>query len=212
LREATVNLVPRPDTPVDLDVLVAGARACAAGERIRVVYRDRQDRTTDRRLDPHRMVSTGRRWYLVAQDVDRSTDPDGGWRTFRVDRIQSLEPTGHRSRPVDPPDAAEVVSTGTGVAPYRWAARVRVATDADDLRRRIPPTVGVIRPDGPDHAELTVGADDLDLLAGHLVSLGLPVEVLEPPELRARMREIGERLLRHHPPQTRMTSRPSSGT
>jgi predicted DNA-binding transcriptional regulator YafY len=197
LREATVHLAPGA-APVDLEVLVAGAHACATGERLRVVYRDRNDRLSERRLDPHRMVSTARRWYLVAQDVDRAGDADRGWRTFRVDRVVSLTGTGHRSRPVDPPDAAATVSAGISVAPYRWAARVRVATSADELRRRIPPTVGVVRPDGADHAELAVGADDLDALAGHLVALGLPFEVLEPPELRARVRRIGARLARAH--------------
>ena len=36
----------------------------------------------------------------------------------------------------------------------------------------VPPTVGVVRPDG-DGAVLTVGADDLDLLAGELALLAL---------------------------------------
>jgi predicted DNA-binding transcriptional regulator YafY len=197
LRDATVPL-GSPADPVDLERLVAAARACAAGERLRVVYRDRLDRLSERRIDPYRMVSTARRWYLVAQDVDRVGDGDRGWRTFRVDRIVTLTATGHRARLVDPPDAAAAVSAGISVSPYRWAARVRVATTAADLRRRIPPTVGVVGPDGADHALLDVGADDLDVLAGHLVALGVPFEVLEPAELRARLRATGARLARDH--------------
>ncbi len=62
---------------------------------------------------------------------------------------------------------------------------------------RVPPTVGTLEADGEDTI-LTVGADDLDLLAGHLVALGLPLEVLEPPELREHLVTLGRRLVRAH--------------
>ena len=199
LREATVQIGPA-GSGVDPDVLVAAAQASAAGQRVRMVYRDRQDRVTERRVEPYRMVSTGRRWYLVARDVDRAAarDDSGGWRTFRADRIQALEPTGHRFRLEDPPDAAALVSSGVSISPYRFAARIRFTTTADDLRLRVPPTVGVVDPDGPDHSTLSTGADSLDALAGHIISLGLEFEVLEPPELRERLGAIGAHLVEAH--------------
>ena len=39
-----------------------------------------------RLVEPNRLVTVGRRWYLVAWDVDRSD-----WRTFRVDRLTRPE-------------------------------------------------------------------------------------------------------------------------
>lgn len=54
---------------------------------------------------PFRLVSTGRRWYLVARDLDRD-----GWRSFRLDRITDPRPTGVRTRPADPPDPARFVA------------------------------------------------------------------------------------------------------
>ena len=37
---------------------------------------------SSRYVEPHRLVSLGRRWYLVAWDLDR-----GDWRSFRIDRL-----------------------------------------------------------------------------------------------------------------------------
>ncbi len=63
------------------------ASTVAGNERLRFSYRA-ADGTESRRLtEPHRLVSTGRRWYLVAYDLDRAD-----WRTFRVDRVSDPSP------------------------------------------------------------------------------------------------------------------------
>ena len=177
---------------VTAEVLVTVARAAAERERLHLTYVDREGRETERRIDPFRLVSTGRRWYLVALDVDRDE-----WRTLRADRIGAVRATGHRFRLDDPPDAAELVSRASGVSPYRYVARVVVHAPAAAVAAKVPPTVGVVA-DHPDGALLTVGADDLAFLAGHLVALDLPFEALEPPELRDLLRRAGRRLTSAH--------------
>jgi predicted DNA-binding transcriptional regulator YafY len=174
------------------EVLVTVARASAERERLQVTYVDREGRRSERRVDPYRLVSTGRRWYLVAFDVGV-----GDWRTLRADRITSVTPTGHRFRLEDPPDAAQLVSRASGVSPYRYAARVVVHASTEDLTAKVPPTVGMVEPH-PDGALLTVGADDLAFLAGHLVALDLPFEAIHPPELRDLLRRSGARLVAAH--------------
>ena len=191
LRSSIVTMAPAADE-VDADLLVTLAQACEGHERVTITYRDRDGRATERRTEPHRLVSTGRRWYLVANDVDRRD-----WRTFRVDRIGVATRTGHRFVPQDPPDAADLVGQAITSAPYRLQAVVRVAAPAPVLRARVPPTVGVVRPDG-DGSVLLVGADDMAYLAGHLVGLDLPFEVLEPPELREHLCRVGHRLVASH--------------
>ena len=62
--------------------------------------------STDRRIEPYRVVSVGRRWYLVAFDLDRAD-----WRTFRLDRMGAATRTGHGVHLVDPPDAAAFVQS-----------------------------------------------------------------------------------------------------
>ena len=193
LQETTVRLDRRADD-VDASLLVVIAQASAAQERVSLSYRDREGRVSERRVEPYRLVCTGRRWYLVAHDLDRAA-----WRTFRVDRIAEAVRTGHRFRLVEPPDAAALVSEAISVAPYRYVARIVIDAPAEEVARRVPPTVGVVEPDGLDRAVLTTGADDLDLLAGHLVGLGLSFEALEPPELRARLRRVARSLATSHP-------------
>ena len=54
-------------------------------------------RDSERLVEPYRLVSAGRRWYLVAYDNDRDD-----WRIFRVDRISEPRPTGCGSPPRTP--------------------------------------------------------------------------------------------------------------
>jgi predicted DNA-binding transcriptional regulator YafY len=48
---------------------------------------------TARHVEPVRLVASGRRWYLLAFDLDRDD-----WRTFRVDRTIDLRATGVRAQ------------------------------------------------------------------------------------------------------------------
>lgn len=200
LRASVVTLAPATDE-VGSDLLVTLAHACDGHERVALTYRDRDGVATQRRVEPHRLVSTGRRWYLVADDVDRQA-----WRTFRVDRIQVARLTGHRFTPsAELPDAAALVGEAITTAPYRHRAVVTFAAPADELRARIPPTVGVVEAHGSG-SRLTIGADHLSSLAGHLVALDLPFEVLEPPELRDLLRRVGTALVIAHPTTSPRTS------
>jgi predicted DNA-binding transcriptional regulator YafY len=179
---------------VDAATLVLLAQACAAQEQLRTTYTDRQGRVTDRRLEPYRLVNTGWRWYLVTHDIDRNA-----WRTLRVDRMSAVRRTGHRFRRTSEPDATALVREAVSIAPYRYHARVAIDAPVDEVRRRFPPTSGVIESDGRGGAVFVTGADRLEYLAGHLVALDLPFAVLAPPELRTLIRGIGERLLTTHP-------------
>jgi predicted DNA-binding transcriptional regulator YafY len=63
----------------------------------------------------------------------------------------------------------------------------------------VPSWVGTIDDDGDDGSTLTTGADSFQYLAGHLVSMGVPFEVLDPPELREHLLELADRLVANHP-------------
>ena len=95
---------------------MALAMCCRRGERVMFTYRDGADRVSERRVEPHRLVSLGRRWYLVGFDLDRDD-----WRTYRVDRISDLKATGHRNSPRETPDAGALVSEGVAVRVFERA-------------------------------------------------------------------------------------------
>lgn len=69
-----------PSDAVAPDVLVKIIRACRDTERLRVCYRDAGGLESERTLDPHRVVATARRWYLVAR-TSRACRPPGEHRT-----------------------------------------------------------------------------------------------------------------------------------
>ena len=87
LQTYTVSAPARGPT-VDADILTAIAAACRDRQRLRFDYRTHDGTGGARVVEPHRLVHTGRRWYLLAWDNDRHD-----WRTFRVDRMQPRLPT-----------------------------------------------------------------------------------------------------------------------
>lgn len=190
LHSVTVPLLGSGPT-ADGQLLATIAAACRDHEGLRFTYRDREQAASRRSVQPHRLVHTGRRWYLLAWDGDRED-----WRTFRVDRIEPGTSPGPRFRPRDLDDAevAERVSRGVSVAPYRYQATIRLHAPAAAIGERVPPSVGMVEADGPDRCILRVGSDSLDGIIGHTLFLGVDFEVLGPPELIEHVRTLTERL------------------
>ena len=93
VHDATVTLTREPTDSVEPDVLMTLARACRDHEHVAAEYVDRGGRATSRRLEPYQLVTTGRRWYLMAYDRDRQD-----WRSLRLDRMDDVRAVGSRSR------------------------------------------------------------------------------------------------------------------
>jgi predicted DNA-binding transcriptional regulator YafY len=176
---------------IELPSLMALAMCCRRGERVTFTYRSGDDRVSERRVEPHRLVSLGRRWYLVGFDLDRND-----WRTYRVDRVSALRQTGHRNTPRDTPDAAALVSEGVAVRVFETHARVLVHAAPHDAAMHIAPTVGIVEAAADDATTciVTIGGDP-DWIARYLVSLPVRFEVLEPVEVRNELRALAKRLL-----------------
>ena len=83
---------------VDAGLLTTLAQACRDDEPLEFGYTARAAEETRRRVEPHRLVSLGRRWYLVAYDRDRQD-----WRSFRVDRMTDAGTPGRGSGPATCP-------------------------------------------------------------------------------------------------------------
>jgi predicted DNA-binding transcriptional regulator YafY len=154
-------------------------------------YQRHDGTVSARKVEPHRLVHTGRRWYLVARDRERDD-----WRTFRVDRISGPRATGIRFTPHDPPDAAAFVADAITTAPYRFQARIRLRAPAHVVGARIPATAGVVEAVDDSSCLLATGADSLTYLAVQLAALGPDFAVLEPPELVDELKVLAGRLTR----------------
>jgi predicted DNA-binding transcriptional regulator YafY len=174
---------------VDSSTLATIAAACRDHHRLRFDYRRHDGTEIVRTVEPHRMVHTGRRWYLVAWDTDRRD-----WRTFRVDRIRPRIPTGPRFTPREPPDAdlGAFVRRGVDTALFRYRAQVTVYAPAQAITRRVPDAVAVEAVD-EQTCRVHAGADTPALLAIHILMLDADFEVDGPPELVEALRRVAER-------------------
>lgn len=190
--------VPGTGTPVEPELLIELGHAVRGTEQVRLEYRDRVGRESERRVEPYRIVVLGRRWYLLAFDLDRDD-----WRTFRLDRIHALHRSRWRFTPRPTvPDPAAHVQHSVSTAPYEHRASVVVDAPADLVVEYFPPPFGTVTPvrteEHPDGAacRLVTGAVELDDLAWVLARVPAPFTVESPDALRLRLASLADRLAR----------------
>ncbi|WP_020390032.1 helix-turn-helix transcriptional regulator [Kribbella catacumbae] len=184
----SVAVTPTVGASVSPEVVMAVATASRDHQRLRFDYRSHDGTSTIRTTEPHRLVHTGRRWYLVAWDLDRDD-----WRTFRLDRLEPRIPTGPRFTPREAPDLAD---TARGVASggYRYQARFILQAPAAQVTDRIANTVGTVESLDDSTCTLSTGANSLDELALYIGMLGIDFQVESPPELIDHVRDLTTRL------------------
>lgn len=168
----------RPVDVVDPRVLTTLAQAGRDAERLVFGYTAADGRASDRHVEPHRLLSAGRRWYLVAWDLDR-----GDWRSFRLDRVTGPHPTGARFAPRALPaeDLASFV-LDRAPAPVSHAVEVHVQAPADRVARRTGRWATVTALD-EDSCRLEMTTDSLDWAGFTVAVVGEPFTVVAPPEL-----------------------------
>ncbi|MFI0964097.1 helix-turn-helix transcriptional regulator [Streptomyces sp. NPDC021080] len=194
LQAATTPLTSGDGASIAPETLTVIASGIAGRERLRFAYRS-GDGTPSRRLtEPYRLVSTGRRWYLVAYDLDRED-----WRTFRVDRVSEPFATGarftHRELPTG--DAAEFLRQSMYRRQETYTFDVTFAAPAAFVAARVPAWVGAPEPIDEHSCRLRASSGDaVDWLAVRIAMVGCDFTVHEPRELVDYVRELGARLSR----------------
>lgn len=178
-------------TTVDGDALLQLARAVRDTVRVRFAYESREQTRSARTVEPVGLVATGRRWYLMAYDVDRDD-----WRTFRLDRMTRVAPTTWRFGEREHEDPAAYVQRAVASAAYRFQARIVVRAPLKGVAERTSVRSVVLTAIDDDTTLLEAGAETLYGLAFHLSLLGWEFEVLEPAELRTALAEMGGRAIR----------------
>jgi predicted DNA-binding transcriptional regulator YafY len=178
---------------VDPGLLALIAGAIRDRERLRLRYRDHAGTSTRRLIEPHRLVPTGRRWYLLAWDAGREA-----WRTFRVDRIEPMPSSAGRFSPREPPapDIAAYVRRGISAARDTHQARVLLHAALATVAPRVPASTGTLEAVDEHTCVLHTSADWLGGLAIYIAGIGVDFEVLDPPELAAEIGRLAERFTR----------------
>ncbi|MGX1562410.1 helix-turn-helix transcriptional regulator [Streptomyces sp. NPDC055506] len=192
LQAATMPLTSGDGPSIAPETLTVMASTVAGHERLRFAYRA-ADGTESRRLtEPYRLVSTGRRWYLVAYDIDRDD-----WRTFRVDRVREPFATGARFVPRELPSgsAAEFLRQSMQRQQQTYDFEVTFAAPADFVAARLPNWLGAPEPLDDSTCRLRGSTgDQVQWVAFRLAMLECDFVVHAPDELVGAVRELGSRL------------------
>lgn len=190
VHDSTVTLMsPSSDAPVAPDVLMTLARASRDHEHVSAGYVDIRGNATQRRLEPYQLVTTGRRWYLLAYDRDKQD-----WRSLRLDRMNDVRAQGSTFAPREAPDAAAYVQRSISSSPYRYVARVRFEAPQSVVAQHFSAASVTIEPDGPDRCIVTAGADDPERMVLLFAMVGCDFEVLSPPEVVRAAEAVSDRL------------------
>jgi len=179
---------PERPAPAHLDAVQG---AVIAGRQIVLGYVAREGQPTTRVVHPLGLATKAGSWYLVAET-------DAGRRTFRVDRIQSVEMTDD---PVQRPpgfelaDAWQMITTEIEHVRTPIVVRAYVEQPAMSHIRYSFGTrlrIGMAIDDGRVEVELR-GHSDWSI-ANDLAGFGGMVEVLDPPGVRQRLAAIAAEL------------------
>ncbi len=182
-------------TPTQVDATLLASLAAMSNDHVEATFRyaDRHGALTKRVVEPHGLVHTGSRWYLVAWDLDRVD-----WRTFRADRIEgrATARSPFVARDIPGGNAASLVSRAISSTPYAVRARILLHAPRSQVVEKVPPLAGFVVERSAKRCVLESGAHSLDTLAIHVAALGVDFQVIEPPELVQRIRAMAKRLTR----------------
>ncbi|UWX95961.1 WYL domain-containing protein [Arthrobacter zhaoxinii] len=149
-----------------------------------------------RRAEPHHLVASRGRWYLVGWDLDRND-----WRIFRADRITPRTPAGARFRQRDLPGGsvyAFVSARFRGAEPGKSPAEDWPCRGAVILHLPAADVVpfagdGTVEAVGSDRCRLEAGSWSWAALAASFGRFDAGLEVVGPPELAAAFGTLAAR-------------------
>lgn len=175
------------------------ARAVWDEHQLRIVHDRGRGQRSDRTIVPLGLVHKTGSWYLVAT---RGDEP----RVYRVDRIREARPTGVAGeRPVDFDLVRFWMAWERRYADSlpTFTVRARLGRSARQFRDALGP----LAPRGIDEeivgadgwATMTLQFDDIGVAAAAMLALAPEIEVLDPPELAARIAGIAAAVVERHP-------------
>jgi proteasome accessory factor C len=140
---------------------------------------------TSRRIDPEEVFAWLGHWYVAAWDVDADQE-----RLFRIDRIRSAEPTAETFTPRGLRGLGRELYTATS---QDLPVRLRLGPSARWVTEYYATTQ--IRELAGGSVEVTLPVRRLERAARLVLRLGPDAEVLDPPELVERVREVARATL-----------------
>lgn len=182
------------DTPPLLGTLTD---AVIERRQIELAYESPRSGASERTAHPLGLVTKRGVWYLVA-DTDPSRHPEG-LRTFRLDRIRSVEVLDEPAERADGFDLDAAWANIVSDVRAMGAGHRATVVVAPELARPLQwvfsgrHTLGETRPDG--RVEVTVWDTSLPGLAAQIAGFGAGLELVDDePAIRAELARIAEEL------------------
>jgi predicted DNA-binding transcriptional regulator YafY len=186
----------RPD-PATTSALVA---AVAARRRVLVTYRSDTGNEWDAEVDPWAVVVRHGRWYLLCH-----SHRSGAIRTYRIDRIRTVEQTADYFEMPDDLDPVAALEENLGSG---WEFPTHVVFDAPiaEVTPWIRPPMGRLEPSGDGCVLVGTTSNPTMYAQEWLASVPFAFRVEGGPQLRAAIATLATRFaaaLADQPPSTR---------
>lgn len=177
------NQQDRPDATLLIDL----SAAISASQRIAIDYRSYRHENTQRKVEPYGMTGWRGHWYLIGYCCLRR-----GYRVFRLDRIQKLEVLTETFEKTEDFDFETFLREK--YKPDGVQIEVEFQADLATVRQKIPTSYGTLTPTASG-VLFQDRYEDIEGMARYLMVLNLPFVIHHPPELRAALQRLGERML-----------------
>jgi predicted DNA-binding transcriptional regulator YafY len=190
--------------PADPPLLGLVQEVVVDGRRAILEYVARDRTSTRRVVDPLGLALKGSLWYLLA-------GTEKGQRTFRVDRMRSVEAT---TEPVERPEGFDLAEAWGKVAdeieerrtPERAKALV-AKENLSFLRYLFGKRMMIGGPGADERVEVELRGASQRSLAGEIAGLGGLMEIIEPDEVRQLLGRIATELSELYRPVGRGSGR-----
>ncbi|GHO89264.1 helix-turn-helix transcriptional regulator [Dictyobacter formicarum] len=180
---------PQQDGRPDVSLLMSLSEAVGQRQRVRIDYRSTRDQSTRRKVEPYGIVGWDGRWYLVGYCCLRQD-----MRTFRLDRIQKIEPLEEPFERDEEFDCRAYVEKRYNSQPGRYHIQIEFQAPLYTVQQRIPASYGTLTPTA-NGVMFQCQYDNIEGHARYLMALNLPFVIHEPPELRDAFKRLAAKML-----------------
>lgn len=196
LREHAATAPDRHAARPDPAITSALIDAVAGRRRSLLRYRNESGREWDAEVDPWAVVVRYGRWYLLCHSHRADAT-----RTYRIDRIQSVDRTAHLFRAPERLDPVATLEEHLGVG-WEFPTRVVFEAPVDEVARWVPSPMG--RLEASEKGCVLTGSTSNPAMYAQewLARVPLPFRVEGGPELREAVASVVSRLgaaLEHAP-------------
>jgi len=181
--------LPAARATPDREAIITASVATHRGNQLKLCYRAYGGEESKRLLDPYGVAYRAGFWYLVGYCHLRHD-----LRVFRMERVITVEHLADTS--FERPEGFDVlayIEESISNTPGVWTLDVRLETTLEKARQLIPRAMGLPEQRG-NEIILHCHIQELHWFAYFLAYLDCPAQILHPPEARAEIRRIAQRI------------------